>query len=1695
MNTRVAIWASGAAFLVATLVAVAGFLGIFAPKSFQKPPEPFQAYDPAPMQAAVAPDRVRATLQDILSHGSRTMGQPGFYEVEKDLRKRLADPGLEVWEHDVESLTARTEAAELLLGADRQQDVALYPFMPNMLQPMNTPADGLTGELVLLTPDILNTRTSFRGCIGLLDVSTPAPTSYGYDWTRYAQLGIAALIVTHPGGLDAISWLKLKLMVASRNPVNYVRLAASPEILKLAGQTVTLRVRTAFRPVKTSTLIARLRAGAAGKQTATEAVVIPASYDASSILCDRATCASQALPVAVQLSLLDGLKAYREQIRRDVFVVCFGSHAMAQDSQNRLLASLGQKTRVAMRASELANELARNDADLQAVASLISLFEDDAFFRDAGRTQQKLGEVSPAAATLFDLQCTYVRNTVVFELSEVKLQAGIVFEKDPSKDLNGPAFAAFSAAQRRYDKAFAAAGYNVTRALSDAKEYLAEHRIRERLKQQLADIKLYHEQQARRVGQEIALNKLFADYDNVLVLSPEVVARDLSAEAAAAPETISFSMGPDANHAGEHPVLFRNLMLGAIRHVGLDGKVNVLFTGNWHGGAIGSQTAGIPLECTLWSRFSYPAFSFVQPDRTEAYSQWFDPADRPAARNAAGLDRSLAVIGESVLSAAFGNGAMPGVKTREAIPTLNGGIYVANVGQSILPNYPKQGAVFGCRSINDIRPGYFDLLLFRTNVYGQYRYSYCATDFGMTADYTPDAVAYGKDGVISHIKDCGMGAQSIYRSIKLGGSQLSDPINLSLYRATPVTLLDTINPQTLRPFAGVDFLRSRGLTGFDSNNTFENGGVVTAFIKPDERFFVALKAGSVENELSQTIRAFMLGDVSESAGQQPGSTEIRGAGYLAQDTPLLLDAPVEIARSMIDLNGRRLGVQNRKDYRMADERTETFHSSGVEFLAQGEGGKLPKQESLLLAREAATYAELNHPVLRRNINEAVVGILWYLGLLVPFVFFFEKLVFGFADIRKQLTAITIILLIVFALLKVLHPAFAMIRSSLMVLLGFVILLISMAIAVLFSSKFQENLEEIRKRRGRVTAADVNKLGVMATAFLLGLNNMHRRRLRTWLTCATLVLMTFVMICFTSLQSDVVDTQVAIGKASFSGLVVKNERFEPIAEGEVFALRSRYGHTCAVEPRYMLIGTEDWETRKRFNPQVKVTFTPPDGPLRESALDTVMRLGASEPLAMQVKLLTHKGWFTPTQATAEEGLIPVMVSEQAARELGVTPAMVDAPDGVIVNVNDQRVLLYGIFESESLRQAHDLDGKSPLPFDVTALRELIMTSTYQILANDEDPRIAPEKIMLAPNGRWDIPIARATSIVHSVAVVIPEDRGYKLSRQQIDGYLEQTGKTVCYGLDGFAFLGRRARARTVQGLLEMLIPLIIAALTVLNTMKGSVYERKDEIFVYNSVGIAPRHVFFMFFVEAMVYAVVGSVLGYLLSQGTGRVLTWLNFTGGLNMTFASVSTIYASLAIAVSVFISTLFPARTAMKVATPTEDVGWRLPDPEGDTWTFRVPFTFGFRDRIAILAFFSRYFQDHGEGGSGKFFAGKPLLGAGELPGTAGEAELAPHLDVTVWPKPFDLGVSQNLRVALGTDPETGEYIPTITLERLTGSRENWVRLNRQFITLIRQRLLHWRAVSDDQRQQMYTEAKAQMHSDIFGSNSEQRDHHAAQA
>ena len=217
---------------------------------------------------------------------------------------------------------------------------------------------------------------------------------------------------------------------------------------------------------------------------------------------------------------------------------------------------------------------------------------------------------------------------------------------------------------------------------------------------------------------------------------------------------------------------------------------------------------------------------------------------------------------------------------------------------------------------------------------------------------------------------------------------------------------------------------------------------------------------------------------------------------------------------------------------------------------------------------------------------------------------------------------------------------------------------------------------------------------------------------------------------------------------------------------------------------------------------------------------------------------------------------------------------------------------------------------------------------------------------------------------------------------------------------------------------------------------------------------------------------------------GKLLTVLDMTGGLKMTFTSITTIWASIAVMICVFVSTRGPARMAMKIAQTADNSGWKLPPPTGDTMELDLPFTFDWHDRVAVLSFFHRFFLDHGPGSSGRFLTGFDSWTVTIPPNSTDASVIVPCLASTTWLKPFDLGVSQRLEITLPLDPTTGEYIARLRLTRLSGTHESWLRLNVGFVSSLREQFLHWRAVSPDERAAFFVEAKEHLEQAVKESN-----------
>ncbi len=1701
--------AVGLAVVLACLVATLGlawlYVRILVPERRASAMAPAAGFDPTPLRRALDPAAVGAVQNQILALGSRYTGQPGAKWAEAFVRGAFEDAGLEVSEQRIRTVVPVTARREIR-AADGGQPLAgveVYPLMPNHLQPVVTPTGGLTGRLVLLDQKTLATAPSLDDAIGVIDAGPGGiDPAYGYHWVRYARLGVKALIVAHRDGIGAVDW---NLAAQRRNglvssvPVSFVRLAATPGIFEHLGERVTVDVRVDFREVATRTLFGVLRA----PKAASEALFVSAPHDAAAVLPDLAPGGLPAVQLAYVLQLARGLSARRGTLKRDVVFVSGGSSVMGDDWLNQILRvaqfnTFGNRTNRLTDAFRPTSHDAGRDAGASAELTLktrlepieeraaaerdhvswvkqaLAPFDDARFLKDPGVTQAKLEALPEPARRFFSSEFTYVLNTVVFERKEPALQAKLAFERTGARDTSSRVFADYRRARRALERASALSGASPRTLLEADPAYGREVDVRERMQKRLLELREWHDERVRELASDRGVAELLSRYRVFDVLMPSFVPATgptdkevLSLYAHSAQGTQSLELlleaGARARDAGPGFSLERMLP---------------------------NQMELVENNCQPWPLghyfllFStgYQGVGLVNFQRTDAYQRWAAPELSPFMRELGTLSGSFAATGEMVLQVAHGNGTL---NATAGYPwqrrSYGGRVLVSNVGASFVPTFPLARALVGGRSVDTEEQyselGHWRLPFYMADPYGRFALPEQAADFPVWwrtysrgYAYTPLAVGYGSDGVIAYMKDEGDEIQGLFKSVDvpMGNQTAVSNTTLVTFRAAPMSVVDLTNPQDFKDYSGVQMITKQGLTPFESRAEFIGRGFLSTFLPPDEHAKLLLQAGTKNNDKARETRAFMLGITSETTGD-PTNVEASGGGYLVADHPFLARVSLEAARSMTWLNGQRLALQNR--YGMADARTNAYHQKSVELLKSASSPELPVLEASQRARDAVSYAVLDHPVLRRSVLEAVVGILFYLALLVPFVFFTEKLLFCYADARRQLAAQAAIFVAVFGLLRLLHPAFQMVRSSFMILLGFVIILVTGGITLLFAGKARENLEDLRKREGKLRAAEVDTTGVLISSFLVGLNSMHRRKVRTGLTAATLTLLTFVMICFTSAQTDLVDETQTLGGAEYQGLLVKHDDFVPLSQSEEFALQSKFGERFPVAERRFYTGVQDWKERKRVNPSLSASFDSPNGP-RSAAFGSILKLTPDEPMKKRVRMLTSRGWFLP-EHTADDGkACPVLLPDRLAERLGVTVEAVNSGE-VEVTINGKRFRVWGVFEATSLDALRDLDGRDILPFDierVATASESIVGNVTVTTARADDPRIDAERIVISPVRDLGFFIANSKELVGSVAVNLG-GVGHRVARTAIDEHLERTALPAYFGLDGVAYRGLRARQLTLAGLFDLLVPLLLAGLTVLNTMKGSVYERRGEIRVYNAVGIAPRYIVMMFLAEAMVYVVVGAVLGYLLSQGVGRVLTAYGLTGGLPMTFTSLVTIYATLAIAGAVLVSTWFPARDALEIAAPAEESGWELPTPEGDDLELDLPFTFRPRGRLAVLAFFERWFSAHGEGSAGPFLASVPELLLGNEDDERG---LLPELSLTVWLKPFDLAVSQEVTLRTPFDSKTGEYQARLTLRRSSGTREAWLRLNTTFVTALRRHFLHWRAVTEVEETEMLAEARA---------------------
>jgi hypothetical protein len=212
---------------------------------------------------------------------------------------------------------------------------------------------------------------------------------------------------------------------------------------------------------------------------------------------------------------------------------------------------------------------------------------------------------------------------------------------------------------------------------------------------------------------------------------------------------------------------------------------------------------------------------------------------------------------------------------------------------------------------------------------------------------------------------------------------------------------------------------------------------------------------------------------------------------------------------------------------------------------------------------------------------------------------------------------------------------------------------------------------------------------------------------------------------------------------------------------------------------------------------------------------------------------------------------------------------------------------------------------------------------------------------------------------------------------------------------------------------------------------------------------------------LVYAVIGSVSGYVLGQMVSKFLAMTGLLQTLYLNFSSMSAIWATMVVVVVVIGSTLYPARKASEVATPAVERSWRVAEPVGDVWTITLPFAVTGEQAQGVNGFLAEWFQAYEEYSIGDFVTQDVRQGMVD-----GEYGRGHSIECKAWLAPFDLGVSQHVELqTIPTDMEDVFEVKVI-ITRDSGDISNWKRVNRRFLNTLRKQFLIWRTMRSEDRE-----------------------------
>lgn len=751
-------------------------------------------------------------------------------------------------------------------------------------------------------------------------------------------------------------------------------------------------------------------------------------------------------------------------------------------------------------------------------------------------------------------------------------------------------------------------------------------------------------------------------------------------------------------------------------------------------------------------------------------------------------------------------------------------------------------------------------------------------------------------------------------------------------------------------------------------------------------------------------------------------------------------------------------IKNLESHGIFDDRISQLEERGLSALLKAEKSlkEFDYETFSSAASESMALANRVYVQVEKTQKDVLFGVLFYIALFVPFAFCMERFLFNYANIYKRIIAFCLILLTLITIIYQVHPAFQLAYSPTVIILAFFILGLSLMVSLIIFFRFEEEMVLLQRRASHKRPSEISHWKAFTAAFFLGVSNLRRRRIRTTLTCLTLIILTFTIMSFTTVKSGERQSRLLFNdNAPYRGLLLKRVDWRSLPVEAVDSLVDGFKNAKGIAPRIWL---------EAQNP-TQAVHVPLQHGKNSAELQGLIGLSSSEPEVTGLdKLLTAGRWFTSNDRTV------ILLDKDMARTLQVKT------DGTgTIQVWGHPFTVIGTFDGALLDKALDLDGEPLTP--VTFPEE----SGSEISEVEQEAIESGEDIQSFQGRYHHIPASQIAIIPASTLLTI----GGKLKNLAVlpqgEASIDETAvnlvdrfsMAIFTGENDGVWLYNQSDSIQYSGVPNIIIPLLISIFIVLNTMISSVYERKNEIAIYTSVGLAPSHVSFLFIAEALALAVISVVLGYLLAQVSAYLFAETSLWAGLTVNYSSMAGVAAMLLVIGVVLLSVIYPSRVAAKIAIPDVNANFSLPRAVDNRITITLPFFMKYEEHDSIGGFIFTYFTSHQDVSHGLFSTGPVSLVSSccnieEMRALIENAE-QPHtmyctyIRTKVWLAPFDFGIMQWVDVQFCPVKDNTDYLEIkVTIERRSGEESLWQRINTSFLHDLRKQLLVWRSIDE---------------------------------